>query len=260
MEIRTLRADEIECRVQQVTEKGCVLLVYKNARCDMKILDEVFGSMNWQRTHEVINGNLFCNIDIWDKDKNQWVRKQDVGIESNTEKEKGEASDSFKRAGFNVGIGRELYTAPFIWINLAKEEITEINGKKQLAKGIRFDVKSIAYNAEREITSLVIVDNKGIERFNMCAKIQVPKIPQTPVESTKMLEQPNVITKQVKKQITEQPEKNIDWDKVDNEMSELKSLEELKRYWTTHKEWQIEDKFKSLKNKHKARYDETKEK
>lgn len=248
METRTLRADEIECRVQQVTDKGCIILVYKNARCDMRILDEVFGSMNWQRTHEVINDNLFCNIDIWDKDKNQWVRKQDVGVESNTEKEKGEASDSFKRAGFNVGIGRELYTAPFIWINLDKSEITEYNGKKQLAKGVRFEVKSIGYNSEREIVSLVIVDNKGIERFNMGGKAQAPKTNPKPVESPKIPEQPKVVT--------EQP-KQVNWERVDKDMNDLKSIAELKAYWTTHKEWQIEQKFKDLKNKHKARIDET---
>lgn len=255
MEIRTLRADEIECRVQQVTDKGCIILVYKNARCDMRILDEVFGSMNWQRTHEVINDNLFCNIDIWDKEKNQWVRKQDVGVESNTEKEKGEASDSFKRAGFNVGIGRELYTAPFIWINLDKSEITEYNGKKQLAKGVRFEVKSIGYNSEREIVSLVVVDNKGVERFNMGGKVQVPKTTPKPVETPKIPEQAKP---EQPKQGQSVPTKQVNWERVDNDMNELKSIAELKTYWTTHKEWQIEPQFKKLKDKHKARIDETK--
>ena len=254
MEIRTLRADEIECRVQQVTDKGCIILVYKNARCDMKILDEVFGPMNWKRTHEVINDNLFCNIDIWDKDKNQWVRKQDVGVESNTEKEKGEASDSFKRAGFNVGIGRELYTAPFIWINLAKEEIAESGGRKYLAKGVKFDIKSIEYNLDREITALVIVDNKGVERFNMGGKTQAPKSSPKPVETPKIPEQQKV---EQATQGQSVPTKQVNWERVDKDMTELKSLEELKAYWTTHKEWQIEQKFKDLKNKHKARIDET---
>ena len=116
MEIRTLNANEIECRIGTISAKGCSLLLYKDARVDMKILDEVFGSGKWQRTHEVINGNLFCTIEIWNDEIKQWVKKQDVGTESFSEAQKGEASDSFKRAGFNVGIGRELYTAPFIWI------------------------------------------------------------------------------------------------------------------------------------------------
>ena len=113
---RMLKAEEIECRVGTINGKGCSLLLYKDARVDMKILDETYGVGNWQRTHEVINDNLFCTIEIWNDKINQWVKKQDVGTESYTEKEKGEASDSFKRAGFNVGIGRELYTSPFIWI------------------------------------------------------------------------------------------------------------------------------------------------
>ena len=111
MQFRLLRPDEVECRVARVIgEKGVMLLLYKDARCDMNILDETVGAESWQRNHELINGNLFCNVGILIGD--QWVWKQDVGVESNTEKEKGQASDSFKRACFNWGIGRELYTAP----------------------------------------------------------------------------------------------------------------------------------------------------
>ena len=170
MEIRTLRADEIECRVQQVKKTGCVLLIYKDARVDMRILDEVYGAENWQRTHEVINGNLFCNVEIWCNEKKQWVKKQDVGTESNTEKQKGEASDSFKRACFNVGIGRELYSAPFTWINLAENEINvykDKNGKDsyRLNFGISFSVKEIEYDENRNISKLTIIDNKKVERF-----------------------------------------------------------------------------------------------
>lgn len=113
---RNLTADDIECRINTISEKGCSLLLYKDARCDMKILDETVGAENWKRSHELINGNLFCNVSIYDESKKEWVTKQDVGTESYTEKEKGQASDAFKRACFNWGIGRELYTAPFIWI------------------------------------------------------------------------------------------------------------------------------------------------
>ena len=167
IKIRLLKANEIECRVQQVNKKGCIALIYKDARVDMKILDEVFGIDGWQRTHEVINGNLFCTIEIWNSDLKTWVKKQDVGIESKTEKEKGEASDSFKRAGFNVGIGRELYTAPFIWINLDENETTERDGRVYLAPSIKFSVKSISYDENRDINSLVIVDQKGKIRYTM---------------------------------------------------------------------------------------------
>lgn len=117
MKFRTLTADEVECRIGTVKEgSGVSLLLYKDARCDMAVLDETVGPENWQRTHEVVNGNLFCKVGIWRSQFNDWVWKQDVGVESRTEAEKGQASDAFKRACVNWGIGRELYTAPFIWI------------------------------------------------------------------------------------------------------------------------------------------------
>lgn len=164
MNIRTLNADEIECRIQQITEKGCSLLLYKDARVDMKLLDEIFGFMNWQRSHEQINGQLFCNIDIWDENKKCWIRKQDVGTESNSDAEKGRASDSFKRAGFNIGIGRELYTAPPIWISLSKEEL--ISKGQKWSTYTKFEVKDIKYNDKKEIIDLTICDNKGKERYH----------------------------------------------------------------------------------------------
>ena len=111
---RVLRADEIECRVAQANEYGVNLLLYKDARCDQNILDETVGEFGWQRRHTRENAN--CIVSIWDEKKQQWISKEDTGTESNTEKEKGLASDSFKRACFNWGIGRELYTAPNIKI------------------------------------------------------------------------------------------------------------------------------------------------
>ena len=110
MKFRLLNADEIDCRVSAVSEKGLSLLLYKDARVDMNILDETVGPMNWQRKHTRENSN--CVVSIWDGEKNQWIEKEDTGTESFTEKEKGLASDSFKRACFNWGIGRELYTTP----------------------------------------------------------------------------------------------------------------------------------------------------
>lgn len=114
LNFRDLRADEIDVRVAICREKGCSLLLYKDARCDMNILDETVGPLNWQRQHTRDNAN--CIVSIWDESKNMWISKEDTGTESMTEKEKGQASDSFKRACFNWGIGRELYTAPFIWV------------------------------------------------------------------------------------------------------------------------------------------------
>ena len=130
---RDLRADEIECRVQSVKENGLVLLLYKDARVDMNILDETVGAARWQREHYECKGNLFCKVGIFLESNvgtavfPEWVWKSDCGTESNTEAQKGEASDSFKRACFNWGIGRELYTAPFTWISADKCNIK--NGK-----------------------------------------------------------------------------------------------------------------------------------
>ncbi len=144
---RELTAAEIDCRVSTVSAKGCSLLLYKDARCDMNILDETVGPQNWKRSHETINGNLFCNVSIYDEDKGEWITKQDVGVESYTEKEKGQASDAFKRACFNWGIGRELYTAPFIWISA--EDVTlsdkDNHGQRKFTTYDRFAVEQILY-------------------------------------------------------------------------------------------------------------------
>ena len=161
---RLLNADEIECRVGVVNEKGVSLLLYKDARVDFKILDEIFGPFGWQRTHQEINGNLYCTISIWDKEKGQWISKQDVGTKSDYEQEKGQASDSFKRAAVCVGVGRELYTAPFIWVSAGQ---VEIRPKGQgYTTSERFSVKEIGYNEKREISHLVIVNSRGQTVFS----------------------------------------------------------------------------------------------
>lgn len=162
--IRLLKADEIECRVSVIKENGLSLLLYKDARVDQKILDETFGIFGWKRSHQSIEGNLYCTVEIFDKEKGEWIAKQDVGTTGYTEKEKSQASDSFKRACFNWGIGRELYTAPFIWIPAGKAAITykeDQNKVKRFSCNDRFSVSSILYNDDREICALVIVNEGG---------------------------------------------------------------------------------------------------
>lgn len=158
LKFRTLTADEIECRIGTIKKdkdgeaKGLSLLLYKDARCDMNILDETVGTMNWKRCHSRDNAN--CTVEIWDEEKNQWISKEDTGSESNTEAEKGLASDSFKRACVNWGIGRELYTAPFIWIN--SDGFDSVAGKCY----DKFYVSNIHYDEKRNIDGLVIVNEK----------------------------------------------------------------------------------------------------
>lgn len=163
--VRLLRADEIECRVSVINERGLSLLLFKDARVDRKILDETFTPFGWRRTHQSIDGNLYCTVEIWDKEKQQWIAKQDVGTVSYSEKEKGQASDSFKRACFNWGIGRELYTAPFIWISAENVSIKPKGDRYTTSE--HFLVRAIDYNEEREISYLMIVNGKGKKVFEM---------------------------------------------------------------------------------------------
>lgn len=160
LEFRTLRSDEISVRVARVTEKGVQLLLYKDARCDMAILDETVGRENWQREHYECKHNLFCKVGIY-TESHGWVDKSDCGAESNTEKEKGEASDSFKRACVNWGIGRELYTAPFIWV-FANKCTIETDKGKTVCKS-KFAVQKIAYNDKKEIIGLAIMREKNAQ-------------------------------------------------------------------------------------------------
>lgn len=166
--IRLLKADEIECRVSVINEKGLSLLLYKDARVDQKILDETFGIFGWKRSHQSIEGNLYCTVEIYDKETGEWVAKQDVGTTGYAEKEKSQASDSFKRACFNWGIGRELYTAPFIWIPAGKVLIQ--SKENRYICNDRFSVSSIKYNDDREISALVIVNDGGKTVYELKAK------------------------------------------------------------------------------------------
>ena len=181
MKFRDLTADEIECRIQSVHKegKGLVLLLYKNARCDMNILDETVGAECWQREHYECKGNLFCRVSICVETKKgnavfpEWVWKSDCGVESNTEAQKGEASDSFKRACFNWGIGRELYTAPFMWIPADK---CNISGGKCYDK---FEVQSITI-VNKRITSLKIWnDSKKCIAFEWDSTKEVKQVKAT---------------------------------------------------------------------------------
>lgn len=158
MLFRPLNADEIEVRVAQVTDKGCSLLLYKDSRVDMRILDETVGQESWQKRFYEYKGTLFCSVGIRlqmrDGSGCEWVWKDDAGAPSNMEAEKGEASDAFKRACFNWGIGRELYTAPFIWASNSKCVIKQgKNGKPACYD--RFKVEKIRIE-DGVITGLAI--------------------------------------------------------------------------------------------------------
>lgn len=194
MKFRLLLADEIDCKIKQVSQKGVLILLYKDARCDMNILDETVGAENWQRKHELINGNLFCSVGIFCPQINQWVWKQDVGTESMTEKEKGEASDSFKRACFNWGIGRELYTAPFMWVSPNNLTTLKQDDKGKWVCYDKFMVTDITYNG-RMIGAVEIQNVKAGSRvvFSNAPEIAYKHIStQTASALAKRLQDANV--------------------------------------------------------------------
>lgn len=185
---RKLRANEIEARVATVKENGVSLLLYKDARTDQNILDETFGIFGWQRSHQLIGDRLYCTVSVYDKSMDQWISKQDVGTESYTEKEKGQASDSFKRACFNLGIGRELYTAPFIWIPSNNVQIKNQNGTYKTFD--RFEVKSIGYDDEGNINQLEIVNKSMVKvayTMGTPADDKTKKLPADKVEALRNL-------------------------------------------------------------------------
>lgn len=179
--MRKLKADEIECRVAQVTQKGCSLLLYKTARVDRAILDEEFGVMSWQNDFKVVDGKMYGGIGIYSNDLSEWIWKWDCGTESNTEAEKGQASDCFKRAGFKWGIGVELYSAPFIFIQcdtIKDEYATKKAGKdiyKLANKYAKFSVDSIGYSDKGDINKLKIIDDKGNTVFELGKNIKPKK-------------------------------------------------------------------------------------
>jgi len=170
-EIRQLKANEIDVRVGTAKQNGISLLLYKDARADMNVLDECVGQLNWQRHHTRDNAN--CILSIWDSEKKQWIEFEDTGKESNAEKEKGLASDSFKRACVNLGIGRSLYSAPFIWINSNDCNITEFKGAYKCNDG--FLVEHIAYDENKDIKELSIKNKKTgktVYKFGIYSSVQ----------------------------------------------------------------------------------------
>lgn len=175
MKFRNLNADEIDVKVGSVTSKGYTLLLYKNARVDMAILDETVGAENWQNKFYEVCGNLYCSVGInvnYNKPNAEpyWVWKDDCGVESDFgDKEKGQASDARKRAGFAWGIGRELYTSPFIFIpcETTKDgnsyKITKYEDK---VRSMKMRVEKVTYTDDNTIKDLVIVDNNGEIAFS----------------------------------------------------------------------------------------------
>jgi hypothetical protein len=162
---KPLEISQIDFRVQSINKGGyATILAYKDARVDMERLDSVVGQLNWQKKYEIVNGNLFCSVGVFNSETKEWIWKQDVGTESNTEKEKGQASDAFKRACFNWGIGRELYEYPIIKVKLSDNEYDKTTFKPTWD----FKLKEWKWFSQFEngvLTYLGCKDDKGQVRF-----------------------------------------------------------------------------------------------
>lgn len=163
--MRLIRPNEINAYVKTVKNGKGLILLYKDSRYDMSVLDEEFGTFGWETSYQEIKGTLYCTIRVWDASRAHWVEKTSNGVESDMEAQKGEASDALKRAGFLLGIGRELYTAPVIFVSLNQDEVDNYNGKERLKLGVTFNVSEIEYDECRNISRLVIVDRNGKQRF-----------------------------------------------------------------------------------------------
>lgn len=165
LQFRTLTANEIECRVGNVAKdsSGFFLLLYKNARVDANILDETVGEFNWNKEYYQVKNTMFCKVGIWCEERKEFVYKSDAGDDdTQMEQIKAEASDSFKRACFAWGIGRELYYSPKIYI-----KATDDNNKFA-----RYSVKVIEYDDKKRITRLVIINDKTKEVVFLFGKEQ----------------------------------------------------------------------------------------
>lgn len=207
MKIRKLKAHEIECRIATVKDKGLSIYLYRDAVCDMSILDDSFGQMGWQRRHYEIKGNIYCEVSIWDEEKKQWIYKSDCGTGGQSEEnEKAESSDSFKRACVNWGIGRELKTAPFIWVKATNANIVT-NKSNKLACYDLFIVKYVAYDENGSICELKIHNetiNKQVYYFKANNNLNDGQNPNKPKQDTNPNVAPITTINQEKKATNEQ--------------------------------------------------------
>ena len=188
IEFRTLQADEIEVRIAKVTQYGATALLYKTARADMNIIDETVGSENWYNTYQEIKGNLFCTLYVRESTDKEFIGKQDCGIESREDggnEKKGETSDAFKRASTRFGIGRELYSAPRITLDLPREQ--DNSGRWKLKRNVYIDVSEVEYDERRRISKLVLTaSGKAIYVFP-ASEIPESEIPdEKPGERAKL--------------------------------------------------------------------------
>lgn len=264
-----LTVDEIEFRIQSISKSGyATILPYKDARVDMKRLDDVYGPEYWQKKYSVVINNLFCSIAIWNNDIQQWVWKEDVGVESMAEKEKGQASDALKRAGFNLGIGRELYDYPRIFLQLKPNEFKVVKkGQKEIGQQT-YDLKLDKWKWEVEFDGKIPKrvqgwDQDGAPRFdsdkdfNPAPKGNEPKKEEPKQQQSPTKKEPS---KPAPKQETKAPSKKEETiKKIITAFENSKTKEELAKHWgNVPPALKKEDRVLRAKNAKKAKFETAK--
>ena len=215
---RPLDISDIDFRVQSINNGGyATILAYKDARVDMARLDAAVGPLGWQRQHELISGNLYCHVGIFNPETNHWVWKSDVGTESMTEATKGQSSDSFKRACFNWGIGRELYDYPVISVKLNENEWDNKSGKPRQTYNLKIkDWKWYSEFTDGRLSFLAAKDENGKLRFKwgemkpkevepeykQAASVQEVEVTPEPVAEVKPVTEEGDVKGFLKKEVT----------------------------------------------------------
>lgn len=126
--------DDVKWRLQSgnVNSRWGRCVAYIDSRQVMDRLDEVVGPENWCDQYHKEGDKWLCGISLRIND--EWITKWDTGDESNTEGNKGQVSDSFKRAAVKWGIGRDLYAKDLVFVKVRpnknnKPEIYDENKK-----------------------------------------------------------------------------------------------------------------------------------
>ena len=209
IEFKPLKPQQIEVRPTNTKNKGrASLLLYIDSRAATEILDETFGTFNWQIEYKPINDKIYGRLSVYDTIKNQWVAKEDTGSESNIEADKGQASDILKRCLSRWGCNF-LYSAPEITINCPDKYY--YNDKLSMS----FKVSEIEY-IDKKISQLTIVDkfNNIVFNWNKDSENKTTSIKKTDTPTEENNDKPVVSNQEALKAfctITKTPdnEKNL---------------------------------------------------
>ena len=191
IKFRDLLPSEIECRVgatlkdQNGNPYAFQIMLYKTARVDCQILDETFGQFGWKNNYYQVKNTMICSVSIWDEDKHEWINKDNGGDDDFTmEQVKAECSDSMKRACFNLGIGRKLYSASKIYMVVNIDKDNDPKKSKYIVKDIGYDDTSITkITIANKKTKQVVISYGTDEKVSVSSQNQGQNTTATPKSS-----------------------------------------------------------------------------